>query len=71
MFGQILASPWTMDGKQWFFLVMSGGNVTDWGELDMSLYPTAEAARIGHELTCKVWADAFVNNSYEVVGVVI
>lgn len=47
------------------------GNVTDWGDLDMNLYPNAESAKMGHELTCKVWADVTVNDNYEIVEAVI
>ena len=71
MFGQTLASLWTMDSRQWFFLATSGGNVTDWGDLDMNLYPNAESAKMGHELTCKVWADVTVNDNYEIIEAVI
>lgn len=47
------------------------GNVTDWRDLDMHLYPNAESAKMGHELTCKAWADVTVNNNYEIVEAVI
>lgn len=64
---------WTMDHgyETMVFPCDERGNVTDWGELDVSLYPNAENARAGHEFTCQVWADVIVNNCYEVVGVVI
>lgn len=71
MFGWTPASPWTMVGRQWFSLVMSGGNVTDRGDLDMNCYLDAESARAGHEFTCQVWANVTVNDNYEITEVVI
>lgn len=70
MFGQTLALLQTMDSKQWFFPCDEQGNVTDWRDLDMHLYPNGEIAKMGHELTCKVWADVTVNNNYEIVEAV-
>lgn len=36
----------------------------------MNLYPNAESAKMGHELTCKVWADVTVNDNYEIIEAV-
>lgn len=64
---------WTFDHgyETMVFPCDERGNVTDWGDLDMSLYPSEAAAEAGHQLTCMAWEDMILNDNYEVVGAVI
>lgn len=57
-------------GKTVVFPCDIQGNVTNWVDLDVSIYFSTKKAKIGHELACKMWANILVNDNYEIIGAV-
>jgi hypothetical protein len=49
------------------FPCKANGEVTDWGDLDMDLYPNADAARVGHYGMCEKWAGITINDDYDIL----
>jgi hypothetical protein len=43
------------------FPCLPNGKITDWGKLDMDLYPSAVAARFGHYVVCDKWSQMIFN----------